>query len=217
MTPDPPRKRKRQKNESPDVPMDLSAPDRWADESERTHWRSVVAERLDSLRTSGKTKINVLEGKDPEKAAQALYMIAEGASSHKVAKKLGLTRITVDRLRYNNVYELSKRRADLADRFTGLAEQLAIVTEQKLELLREDEDQLKNTSLRDLVISMGITSDHAARMAGIATTIVEHRSGPSVEDYQQMIETARARLKDETPVIEAEIVNDAEGTQMAEA
>lgn len=203
------------KGESPDVPMDLSAPDRWADPSERAHWREVVADRVAYIKSKGVSKGMALEIRDPEKAAQALYMIAEGASSYKINKALGIHKIQVDRLRFNNIGELAKRRADLAERFTGLAEELARVTAQKIDMLRDDEEQLKNTSLRDLVIAMGISSDHSSRMAGIPTTVVEHRSGPSVEDFEAIKEAARKRLQKSATAIEAEVIDESKEVETA--
>lgn len=186
-----------------------------ADEKEQEHWREVVRGRIEALRAKGVTKGMTLEWRDPEKAAKALFLLASGASKTRTARECGVINLVIDRLRYNNISELAKRREDLAERLMSLSEDMAEVANAKIEQLKDDPEALKQTSLRDVFIGMGIAADHSSRLAGIPTAVVEHRSGPSVEDYQKMIESARQRLKAETQVIDAEVIHD--GTKVAEA
>jgi hypothetical protein len=78
----------------------------------------------------------------------------------------------------------------------------------KISRIGEDDDQLDATSLKDLTIATGIMAQNAATMAGVATTIIEHRTGPTLDEAMKAIEEAKAKIanKAKAGAIEAEVV-----------
>ena len=79
---------------------------------------------------------------------------------------------------------------------------------QKAEQLADDPDQLKNISPDRLALTVGIMTDKATQLAGMAGVVIEHRKGASIEDAAIMIAQAKARIanKIKDQAIEAEII-----------
>ena len=77
---------------------------------------------------------------------------------------------------------------------------------QKSEQLANDPDQLKMVSPDRLALTIGIMTDKASQLSGMATTVIEHRKGASIEDAAKMIAEAKMRVANKTKVVEAEIV-----------
>ena len=70
--------------------------------------------------------------------------------------------------------------------------------------LFDDPNALSKISPDKLAITVGILTDKAAQLTGMATTVVEHRKGASLEDAAKMISEARQRVQGK--VIDAEVV-----------
>jgi hypothetical protein len=76
-----------------------------------------------------------------------------------------------------------------------MAEALRQVAYKKAVMLAEDDDQLKKTSVKDLMIGYAIAQDKAFSALGEATIKVEHTGKKmSIEDAQKMINEARSEL-----------------------
>lgn len=166
------------------------------DDAALDHWRTVVTDRAQQVLAKGVTKARALEVTQPERAAMALYLLNEfpDMPRREVAKKVNVSRIDLDRLAYHNAMKLEDARPELAAKFTENAGKLADLVGRKIARINEDDDQLDATSLKDLTIAMGISAQNAATMAGVPTTVIEHRSGPTLEDAMQFREEIRARL-----------------------
>lgn len=160
------------------------------------YWRTVVAERASQVLARGVTKARALEVTQPERAAMALYLLNEHPDKprREIARKVNVSRIDLDRLAYHNAMKLEDARPELAAKFTKNASDLADLVGRKVARISEDDEQLDATSLKDLTIAMGISAQNAATMAGVPTTVIEHRSGPTLEDAMQFREEIRARL-----------------------
>lgn len=192
-----------------DVPAEIIQSDEWADPEIREHWAAVVKQRAaDRLAEAPDARL-AMEIRAPEKAAKALYLLSTGEHSEcKIAKALGVHRMDISRLVYHNAAALEAERKELAVKFTALASRTANIMSKKLDLIEDDEEEMAKASLRDIVIAMGIAADKGAQMAGIATTVIEHRTGPSVEEYEAIRAEARKRLAAKQHVIEAEVVHE---------
>jgi hypothetical protein len=75
-------------------------------------------------------------------------------------------------------------------------------------MLANDPEQLKYVPPDKLALTIGIMTDKASQLMGMATTVVEHRKGPSIDDAAKAIEEARMRMANKVreSAIEAEIV-----------
>lgn len=147
-----------------------------------------------AIHPGGKRRTEIRE---PEKAALALYLLDHsGLAINKVADAVGLAHAEVGRLIYNRPELWEKRRPHLAIKLAATTERLIDVTEQKLDRISENEEQLDATPLKDIALSLGIISDKAAAFNGMSTTVVEHRTGPTIEDAMKFREEIRQRLAD---------------------
>lgn len=166
------------------------------DDAALDYWRGVVADRAQAVLAKGVTKARALEVTQPERAAMALYLLNEFPDKprREIARKVNVSRIDLDRLAYHNAMKLEDARPELAAKFTKNASDLADLVGRKVARISEDDEQLDATSLKDLTIAMGISAQNAATMAGVPTTVIEHRSGPTLEDAMQFREEIRARL-----------------------
>jgi hypothetical protein len=166
------------------------------DDAALDYWRGIVADRAQQVLAKGVTKARALEVTQPEKAAMALYLLNEfpDMSRREVARRANVARIDLDRLAYHNAMKLEDARPELAAKFTKNASELADLVGRKISRINEDDDQLDATSLKDLTIAMGISAQNAATMAGVPTTVIEHRSGPTLEDAMKFRDEVRARL-----------------------
>lgn len=166
------------------------------DDAALDYWRTAVAERAAQVLARGVTKPRALEVTQPERAAMALYLLNEFPDMPRahVAKRVNVSRIDLDRLAYHNAMKLEDARPELAAKFTANASKIADLVGRKISRISEDDEQLDATSLKDLTIAMGISAQNAATMAGVPTTVIEHRSGPTLEDAMQFREEIRARL-----------------------
>jgi hypothetical protein len=59
-----------------------------------------------------------------------------------------------------------------------------------------------------LALTVGIMTDKASQLSGMATTVIEHRRGASIDDAAKMIEEARMRVanKAKEVTVEAEVI-----------
>lgn len=76
--------------------------------------------------------------------------------------------------------------------------------------LYDDPDSLAKISPEKLAITVGILTDKAAQLTGMATTVVEHRKGASLDDAAKMISEVRTRIanKIREGAIDAEIIDE---------
>jgi len=196
-------------NQTPDIPDTLAIPDAWAAPDDMALWRDEVKKRGEARLAECPTAKRCMEVKDPETAAKGLYLLSTGEySQNKIAKFLGIHRMELSRLAWHNSSALEQKRKELSVKFTHLADEQADILQQKIDQLRDDPEALEKTSIRDLVIGMGVAADKGTQYAGMATTIVEHRSGPSVEDFEAIKEAARKRLEKKSVAVDAEVVSD---------
>lgn len=76
--------------------------------------------------------------------------------------------------------------------------------------LFDNPEELAKISPDKLAVTVGILTDKAAQLTGMATTVVEHRKGASLDDAAKMIFDAKARIasKIKSDAIDVEIINE---------
>ena len=74
--------------------------------------------------------------------------------------------------------------------------------------LFDNPEELAKISPDKLAVTVGILTDKAAQLTGMATTVVEHRKGASLDDAAKMISDAKSRIasKIKEDALEAEII-----------
>ena len=144
----------------------------------------------------------------PKVAAIALWRLAQGVSTHHIMKETGCTRETIRGLAIRNRETLEDKKAYFAAIYARAASEYSELLFERADQLHENPDQLASISPDRLALTVGIMSDHAAKLSGMATSVIEHRSGASVDDAAKMIAAARARIAEKTraTAIEVEVI-----------
>ena len=80
---------------------------------------------------------------------------------------------------------------------------------EKAEQLADDPEELKKIQPDKLALTVGIMSDQAAKLSGMASSELEHKRGMSIDDALMAIEEARVRAQNKIreQIIEAEIID----------
>jgi hypothetical protein len=147
---------------------------------------------------------NSVEHYAPNKAAMALYLLSQGARIKTIAEKTGLSRAAIRGLEWRHNDTLETKRKEFSMRYAIAAQEFTDLLLDRATQLFDDPDALSKISPDKLAITVGILTDKAAQLTGMATTVVEHRKGASLEDAAKLISEARQRIQGK--VIDAEIV-----------
>lgn len=177
----------------------------WAPPEVMQFYRDEVKKRGEEWLAAHPTAKHRAELRCPEECAKAIYLLTEsGLKDREVAQQTGIREIELGRLIYHRPELWEKRRPKLAQKLAIASEMLADAMQKKAQKLLEDPEELAKTPVKDLALALGITTDKAAAYHGMATTVVEHRTGASLDDAAAAIAAAKARARGR--IIEAEIV-----------
>jgi hypothetical protein len=140
---------------------------------------------------------NLIENKEPAKAAVALELLAAGETYKEIHKRTGLSLSAVAALKMRHVSTIEERKKMLANDYLATAEVLRQLTMMKAEQLADHPEMLWEVNIRDLVLPAGISFDKgmAAMGEGSKVTIEHVTNKPSIADAQKIIDEARAKLK----------------------
>lgn len=152
---------------------------------------------------------NTVEHYAPNKAAMALWLSAQGARYSDIQKKTGLSREIIRGLEWRHNDTLETKRKEFSMRYAIAAQEYTDLLFERSQQLFDNPDELSKISPDKLAVTVGILTDKAAQLTGMATTVVEHRKGPSLDDAAKMIAEAKARVanKVKESAIEAEIID----------
>lgn len=179
-------------SEDTDLTTDLDSP-----ETLRTFFQQ-VKDRAEALPK------NCIEHTNPDVAAKCLWMLAQGKSPTEVRRVTGVGHEAVRRLSWDHKATLDDYRPLFAQRYAMAAAEMTDLIFKKAEQLHDDEEALKATPIDRLAVAAGIVQDHSNKLAGMATTVVEHRKGVSMEDAMEEIKRARKAASIDVEVIEQE-------------
>jgi len=152
-----------------------------------------------------------IENQDPFRAAVAMWRLAQGVSLNRVCQETGFERLTLRNLAIRHQSTLSDQKAKFAAMYAQAASEYTELLFEKADRMRDNPEQLDQLSPDRLALTVGIMTDQAAKLSGMASSIIEHRKGASIEDASEMIAAARARVAEKlrARAIEAEVLCDA--------
>ena len=145
---------------------------------------------------------NCIENTHPDVAAKGLWMLAQGKSYTEIRKVTQMGHEAIRRLDWDHKATLDDYRPLFAKRYAMAAAEMTDLIFKKAEQLHNDDDALKATPIDRLAVAAGIVQDHSNKLAGMATTVVEHRKGVSMEDAMEEIKRARKASSIDVEVIE---------------
>jgi hypothetical protein len=153
---------------------------------------------------------NCVEHYAPNKAAMALWLAAQGARITDIQKKTGLGRETIRGLQWRHNDTLETKRKEFSMRYAIAAQDYTDLLFERSQQLFDNPDELAKISPDKLAVTVGILTDKAAQLTGMASSIVEHRKGASLDDAAKMIFDAKARIasKIKSDAIDVEIINE---------
>ncbi|MDA1006322.1 MAG: hypothetical protein O3A87_07550 [Verrucomicrobia bacterium] len=150
-----------------------------------------LAESIAKQAASSPTKI---ESKRPHEAAQAIELLAQGVSIVRIKEETGISLCALTRLRQDHSEVISHRQERAANDAARAADAFRMLLEEKADQLGQDAEALAKVNPKDLAITFGVCTDKALSLAGRASTIVEHRAGPTREEYREALRRAQGRL-----------------------
>jgi hypothetical protein len=174
-------------------------------ESERQN----MAEFFHQVRDRAKgMHASCLERAQPDVAAKVLWLLAQGASKQKIRQLTGVSCEVIRRLEWDHEDTLESKRKEFSSRYAMAAAEYTDLLFKKAEQLHDDPEQLAAVSPERLATVIGIMNDKAMTLNGMATSIVEHKKGASIEDAAKVIEEVRKRIADNArnKAVEAEVV-----------
>ena len=169
------------------------------DRDDKSEWFIEVRERAKSFPR------NSVEHYAPNKAALALFLLSQGARITDISKKTGLSRELVRSLEWRHSDTLETKRKEFSMRYAIAAQEYTDLLFERANQLFKDADSLAKISPEKLALTVAIMTDKAAQLTGMATTVVEHRKGASLDDAINLIKEAKKRISN-GKVIEAEVV-----------
>lgn len=167
----------------------------WAEPEVMTHYHGMVTHfRNEHLAIHPNAKRALVITK-PHQCAKAFFLLDDlSLSMRQIREETGLNDLELGQLIFKRPETWEQRKPRLAAKLAQAAEGVADLMLMKVERVREDPTQLDEIQFKDLALAGGITTDKSAGLNGVATTIVEHRSGPSVDEALQFREDVRRRL-----------------------
>lgn len=151
---------------------------------------------------------SALEVAQPHVAAKVLWMLAQGAPKAKIRDLTGVSCEVIRRLEWTHEDTLETKRKEFSVRYAMAAAEYTDLLFKKAEMLADDPEQLKAVSPERLATVIGIMNDKAMTLNGMATSIVEHKKGASIEDATRVIEEVRKKIAENArnKAIDAEVV-----------
>lgn len=147
-----------------------------------------------------------VENCKPHLAAKALWMLSQGVPRHKIRKVTGLCAESIQRMGWTHEETIESKRKDFAARYAMAANEFTDVLFRKAEMMMDDDEQIAAISPDRIATTIGILTDKAMTLNGMATNIVETRKGASIKDAAELIK--RAREKAAGKIVEAEVIHD---------
>lgn len=131
---------------------------------------------------------------NPKAAAKAMWLLAQGNSYKSIQRDTKLDRQTIRALEWRHNDTLETKRKEFSMKYAIAAEEFTDLLFKKAEQLADNPEQLENISPDKLALTVGIMTDKATQLAGMAGVVIEHRQGASISDAAKMISEARSRL-----------------------
>jgi hypothetical protein len=174
---------------------------------------AVMAESVMNALGTGDGR-SVVEEKNPAKAALALDLMAEGKSLRSIGKKTGLGLHDLTALRSRHVGALAERKREIAQGALQGLEASRMLAMEKMQMIADDEEELKKTNLRDVMVAYGIFNDKFRDATGESNKMTHDVRviGTTLEDAHKFIEAAKekARKRKETAAVEV-VVEEVKG------
>lgn len=148
-----------------------------------------------------------LERRHPHVAAKALWLLAQGAPIKEIARITKIGHMGIRSLEWRHNDTLETKRKEFSQKYAMAAAEFTDLLFEKAERLANNPDELAKISPEKLALTVGIMTDKAAQLSGMASVTVEHRRGPSIDDAAKVIEEARMRIanKVRSEAVDAEL------------
>lgn len=143
----------------------------------------------------------LLESKDPERAAAVLTMLARGESERAVIAEHNVGKGTMTRMRVHHSELLESTRSYRTQMASHLQVKASQALEKKLDRVLSDEEALDKTTVKDLSFGYGITTDKQRIILGESVATPQERK-VTINDAIELIEAAKRQVEADGKVIE---------------
>ena len=140
---------------------------------------------------------NWVERIKPQIAARALWMLAQGCHYLEIREATGLDRATVKNLEWRHTDTLESKRKQFSRRYAQVAEEFTSILFTKAERLADNPALLDAISPDKLALTVGIMTDKAAMLSGMANSL--SRSTSRDLEMSQFWQNLQPRLQPAVP------------------
>lgn len=138
---------------------------------------------------------NAIEVANPTVVRQIIEGLADGKSQAELEAKFGYDRKTISKIFREYPDAIALVRENIAINAYMDEQQLAEVMRMKVDQMKQDPEQIAKTNIRDIAISVSMMNERYRNAVGENKVVIEHRSGPSIEEFAKVIEEARKKAQ----------------------
>ena len=153
---------------------------------------------VDSVLAASKKGGSSTEAMHTEEACRALELLAQGKSDRDVAAETGIKFGALAAIKQRHKGALDVRKAQMAQDGFVVMEKARMVLDRKLDMLADDDEQLRKLGVKDAALTMAVLQDKALQAAEGHKVVVEHTKGkPSLADAKAFLDELRNKVKEE--------------------
>jgi hypothetical protein len=176
------------------------------DEDEVPSLKKVRKATAKSIATIGNKDHRLIENHSPEKARDVIEFIAMGGRIRDAVNKFEIDPKTIRRIHSDHRDVIGLFREYNAGEAFLLKQRTQALMHKKLDMMEDDEEQVKKTNLRDIAQAASMMGESYQNAIGEgANKAVTINVGPTFEDVQRHLAELRAKIKLEKNVTEPPI------------
>jgi len=134
-----------------------------------------------------------VENKNPQMAVEILEALARGDTVRKISARYELDHATVQRMAKRHRETILDVKELIAGHAYMDLQRGRSILNKKWDMMEDDPEQIAKTNVRDLVQSVSMLGEGYMSAVGENKVIVEHRSGPTLEDFAKHLEAVKER------------------------
>jgi hypothetical protein len=161
-----------------------------------------------SVAAVARENAQTIEAKDPQLAIKVLETLSLTGSVKKTEKECGVSREALKRMCRAHKEVIGDWREYAAGEAFLLKERVQALMHKKMDLMEDDEEQVKKTNLRDFAHAASMLSEnYLVAMGEGPKTAVTVNMGPTVEDVAKHLQEIREKISRQMAEKKAEAIS----------
>jgi hypothetical protein len=143
---------------------------------------------------------NAIERANPTMLRQIIERLASGDSFGSISKETGYQKDTIRKIfrEYPESIQIIREHQTVTA-FMDEAEAREILR-LKYEQMLDDPEQIAKANVRDIAICVSMANERYRNASGENKVVIEHRSGPSLEEFAKKLEEAKQKVREKAVI-----------------